>query len=64
MIVVEHDEETIRSADWIIDMGPKAGIHGGKIISEGSLNNILKNPKSITGKFLSMLLLAALRARD
>jgi len=53
VIVVEHDEETIRSADWIIDMGPKAGIHGGKIISEGSLNDILKNPKSITGKFLS-----------
>lgn len=53
VIVVEHDEEAIRSADYVIDMGPGAGSHGGEIVAEGSLNDILKNPKSVTGKYLS-----------
>lgn len=53
LIVVEHDEETIRSADYIVDIGPKAGIHGGEIIAQGTLEDIIKEPKSITGKYLS-----------
>lgn len=53
VIVVEHDEETIRAADIIVDVGPKAGKEGGKIISCGSLENLLNNPLSITGGYLS-----------
>lgn len=53
LIVVEHDEETIRSADHIVDIGPKAGIHGGEIIAQGTLEDIIKEPRSITGKYLS-----------
>ncbi len=53
LIVVEHDEETIRHADHVIDMGPGAGIHGGKIVAEGSPSEIEKNPASLTGKYLS-----------
>jgi excinuclease ABC subunit A len=53
LIVVEHDEDTIRKADFVVDMGPGAGIHGGEIIAEGSPEQIEKNPKSITGQYLS-----------
>ena len=53
VIVVEHDEETMLAADWIVDIGPGAGIHGGEIIAEGTPSSIMKNPKSITGSFLS-----------
>ncbi len=53
LIIVEHDEETIRSADYVIDMGPGAGIHGGKIIAQGTPREIEKNPRSITGQYLS-----------
>ncbi|HET8569560.1 MAG TPA: excinuclease ABC subunit UvrA [Candidatus Limnocylindria bacterium] len=53
VIVVEHDEETIRSADWIIDIGPGAGEHGGRIVAEGPLPRILAEPRSITGQYLS-----------
>ncbi|MCK5293862.1 MAG: excinuclease ABC subunit UvrA [Arcobacteraceae bacterium] len=53
VLVVEHDEETMRAADYIIDMGPGAGEEGGIIIAEGSTDSILNNPKSITGKYLS-----------
>lgn len=53
LIVVEHDEETIRSADYIVDIGPKAGINGGKIIACGSVEDIINAKKSITGKYLS-----------
>jgi excinuclease ABC subunit A len=53
LIVVEHDEETIRSADNVIDMGPGAGIHGGNICAQGTPNEISKNPKSLTGEYLS-----------
>ncbi len=52
VIVVEHDEDTIRNSDHIIDIGPKAGIHGGHIVAQGSLKEILKNKKSITAKYL------------
>ena len=53
VIVVEHDEEMMEAADWIIDIGPGAGINGGKIIAEGSPSTIKKNTSSITGQYLS-----------
>jgi excinuclease ABC subunit A len=53
VIVVEHDEEAIRCADHIIDIGPGAGIHGGYLVAEGSFNQIATNKKSITGQYLS-----------
>ncbi len=53
LIVVEHDEDTIRAADFIVDVGPGAGIHGGQIVASGSLEDILKNDNSITGQYLS-----------
>ncbi|MBI5877554.1 MAG: excinuclease ABC subunit UvrA [Chloroflexi bacterium] len=53
LIVVEHDEETMRTADWIVDMGPGAGEHGGKVVANGPLETILKTPGSLTGKYLS-----------
>lgn len=53
IIVVEHDEETMMSADHIIDVGPGAGIHGGEIVAEGTLKDIKKTAKSITGQYLS-----------
>ena len=52
-IVVEHDEETIRSADHIIELGPGPGVHGGRIAAEGTIRQILKNPNSLTGQFLT-----------
>src|SRR4051812_3661852 len=52
VLVVEHDEETIRTADWVIDIGPGAGEHGGEIIANGPLENVLSEPRSITGAFL------------
>lgn len=53
VIVVEHDPEMMREADMIFDMGPRAGIHGGEIIAQGSFNEIIKNEVSLTGKYLS-----------
>ncbi len=53
VVVVEHDEETIRRAAHVVDLGPGAGVNGGKVVAEGSLEELLKNPKSITGQFLS-----------
>lgn len=53
LIVVEHDEDTIRNADYIVDIGPKAGINGGKVIACGSVEDIINAKKSITGKYLS-----------
>ncbi len=52
VLVVEHDEETIRTADWVVDIGPGAGEHGGEIISNGTLDELLAEPRSITGAFL------------
>ena len=52
VLVVEHDEETIRTADWVIDIGPGAGEHGGEIIANGSIEQLLAEPRSITGAFL------------
>ena len=53
ILVVEHDEETIREADWIVDIGPGAGAHGGRVVASGPLATILKTPASITGQYLS-----------
>lgn len=53
LIVVEHDEDTMRAADWIVDIGPKAGVHGGNVVYSGNVNGILKCSKSITGQYLS-----------
>jgi excinuclease ABC subunit A len=53
VIVVEHDEDAIRAADFIIDIGPGAGVHGGEVIEAGSYKRILKNPRSLTGQYLS-----------
>ena len=52
VLVVEHDEETIRTADWVVDIGPGAGEHGGEIIANGPLEVVLAEPRSITGAFL------------
>lgn len=52
VIVVEHDEDAIRSADHVIDMGPGAGVHGGNIVAQGTPQTIMSNPKSVTGKYL------------
>ncbi|PIS21812.1 excinuclease ABC subunit UvrA [candidate division WWE3 bacterium CG_4_10_14_0_2_um_filter_42_7] len=53
VIVVEHDEQTIRSADYIVDFGPGAGANGGKVVAEGKLSDIIASPNSLTGKYLS-----------
>ena len=53
LIVVEHDEEIMREADWIVDIGPGAGIHGGELVAEGTVEDICKAPRSITGQYLS-----------
>lgn len=53
VLVVEHDEETIRMSDWVIDVGPRAGKHGGEIVAEGTPKEIEKNAKSLTGQYLS-----------
>ena len=53
LIVVEHDEDTIRAADYIVDVGPGAGVHGGQIMAQGTLQDIINAPDSITGQYLS-----------
>ena len=53
VIVVEHDEEAMRRADYLIDIGPGAGVHGGQIVAEGTYDEVVKNKKSITGQYLS-----------
>lgn len=53
LIVVEHDEDTMRAADYIVDVGPKAGIHGGEIVACGTQEDIMNEPRSITGDFLA-----------
>lgn len=52
VIVVEHDEETMMEADWLVDIGPGAGVHGGKVMAEGTPEEVLNNPNSITGAYL------------
>lgn len=52
VIVVEHDEEVIRSCDWLVDLGPKAGVQGGEVVFEGTVQDMLKDKSSITGKYI------------
>ena len=52
LVVVEHDEDTIRRADHVIDLGPAAGVRGGEIVGEGKVDDLIRNPRSITGRFL------------
>ena len=53
LIVVEHDEDTMREADFIVDIGPKAGVHGGEVVATGSIEDIMAEPRSITGDYLA-----------
>ena len=53
VIVVEHDEDAIRLADYIVDIGPAAGVHGGEVVAQGQLSDVLKAPRSLTGQYLS-----------
>jgi excinuclease ABC subunit A len=53
VLVVEHDEQMMRSADWLVDMGPGAGEHGGEVVAEGAADKVARNRKSITGRFLA-----------
>ncbi len=53
LVVVEHDEDTMRQSDWIVDIGPGAGVHGGEVVAEGTVEDIMKDEKSITGQYLS-----------
>ena len=53
VIVVEHDEDTMRAADYVVDIGPGAGEHGGQVVAAGTAEELMKNPASITGKYLS-----------
>lgn len=61
IIVVEHDEEVIKSSDWIVDLGPGAGIHGGEVVFEGTVKQILNNHKSVTGDYLKDKILIKLQ---
>ena len=62
VLVVEHDEETIMEADWVIDMGPGAGVHGGEVVAQGTPAEIMANPHSLTGRYLSGALSIAIPA--
>ena len=53
MIVVEHDEDAIRAADHVLDIGPGAGVHGGEIVAQGTPQQVMDNPNSLTGQYLS-----------
>jgi excinuclease ABC subunit A len=53
LIVVEHDEQTLRTADWIVDLGPGAGVHGGYVVAQGTPAEVMKNRKSVTGQYLA-----------
>jgi excinuclease ABC subunit A len=63
VIVVEHDEEAIRTADWLVDMGPGAGVHGGHLVAEGVPDEVMRNPASITGQYLTGMRQIPLPAR-
>jgi excinuclease ABC subunit A len=62
LIVVEHDEQTLRTADYIVDLGPGAGVHGGHVVAAGTLPEVCANPRSLTGQYLSGALTIARRA--
>ena len=53
VLVVEHDEDAIRQADYVVDMGPGAGVHGGTVVAQGTADEIMQNKASLTGQYLS-----------
>ncbi|HRZ90231.1 MAG TPA: excinuclease ABC subunit UvrA, partial [Spirochaetia bacterium] len=53
LIVVEHDEQTLRTADWIVDLGPGAGVHGGRVVAQGTPDQVMRSAKSLTGQYLA-----------
>ncbi|MCR4399916.1 MAG: excinuclease ABC subunit UvrA, partial [Syntrophomonadaceae bacterium] len=53
VIVVEHDEDTIRAADWLVDIGPGAGVHGGRVVAQGTLEEVMREPASLTGQYMA-----------
>ena len=63
MIVVEHDEDTMRAADYVVDVGPGAGVHGGEIVAAGTVEEIIACPASVTGQYLSGALTIPVPAR-
>jgi len=63
IVVVEHDEETIRAADWVIDLGPGAGVHGGEIVAEGTPETLLRERKSLTAQYLNRELVIPMSAQ-
>src|SRR5690606_6019298 len=62
VIVVEHDEDAIMTADYVVDIGPAAGIHGGEVVAQGTPSDVMANPNSLTGKYLSGVLGVAVPA--
>ncbi len=62
LIVVEHDEQTLRTADWIIDMGPGAGVHGGRVVAAGTPEAVMRAPESLTGQYLAGTLVMSIPA--
>lgn len=58
MVVIEHNLDVIKSADWVIDMGPEGGIEGGQVVAEGTPETIAKNSRSFTGQYLAKMLQA------
>ena len=63
LIVVEHDEQTLRVADWVVDLGPGAGVHGGHVVAQGTPEEVMKNTKSLTGLYLAGKLVMELPAK-
>src|SRR5258708_26088121 len=63
VLVVEHDEDAIRAADHVIDMGPGAGVHGGRVLAQGTAEQVAANPESLTGRYLSRTLTIAVPRR-
>jgi len=63
VLVVEHDEDMIRSADWCVDMGPGAGVHGGRVVAQGTPEQVAGNPESLTGRYLARALRIPVPAR-
>jgi excinuclease ABC subunit A len=59
MVVIEHNLDVIKTADWIIDLGPEGGVRGGEIVAEGTPEDVVANPRSVTGEYLKALLSGA-----
>ena len=62
VVVIEHNLDVIKTADWILDLGPEGGVKGGEIVAEGTPEKVVKEPRSFTGRYLAPLLGRAVRA--